>query len=79
MCAEHVIEAVKKLNIAHKSSDIAPHVTVSIGIAVRTPHTDVQIEQLIQEADEALYASKQNGRNQFTVYRVPPLKLASET
>lgn len=79
LCAEHVIEAVKKLNIAHKSSDIAPHVTVSIGIAVRTPHTDVQIEQLIQEADEALYASKQNGRNQFTVYRAPPIKVVSET
>ena len=68
LCAENIINEVKGLNIEHKSSDISSLVTVSIGIAVITPTTDIQLEQLVKEADEALYTSKQNGRNRFTVF-----------
>ncbi|WP_068712964.1 diguanylate cyclase [Vibrio tritonius] len=68
LCAENIINEVKNLNIEHKTSDVSSFVTVSIGIAVRTPTLDVQVEQLVKEADEALYTSKQTGRNKFTVY-----------
>jgi len=41
-------------------------VTTSIGVCIMTDATNH--EQLYQFADEALYTSKQNGRNQVTVY-----------
>jgi len=64
--AEQVREAVESLKIQHSSSDIAEYVTISLGIATRTL-TQVSAEnELIENADKALYASKENGRNIFT-------------
>lgn len=64
--AEQVREAVESLRIEHSSSDIAEYVTISLGVATRTP-TQVSAEsKLIESADKALYASKENGRNIFT-------------
>jgi diguanylate cyclase (GGDEF)-like protein len=45
----------------------SPTVTVSIGIA-SFQSTDTSIEDLLQRADKALYKSKENGRNQVTIY-----------
>lgn len=42
-------------------------VTVSVGIA--EIHKPFSAEQLIQKVDEAVYISKQNGRNQITIYK----------
>ncbi|MFB6350376.1 MAG: GGDEF domain-containing protein, partial [Bradymonadaceae bacterium] len=41
--------------------------TVSLGLAV-WPAAGVEPESLLDTADEALYASKENGRNQVTVW-----------
>jgi len=41
-------------------------VTVSLGVACHYPDTPEGAHQLLQEADRALYESKQNGRNQVT-------------
>lgn len=46
-----------------------PHIhklTVSVGMANFTEHDDEQ--SLIQRADEALYYSKEHGRNRVTIY-----------
>ena len=43
-------------------------VTASVGVSYLREETQT-IESLFQEADEALYASKENGRNQVTVYQ----------
>nr|WP_305145065.1 GGDEF domain-containing protein [Anaerotignum propionicum] len=42
-------------------------VTVSVGIT--EIHKPFNEEQLIQKVDEAVYISKQNGRNQITLYK----------
>jgi diguanylate cyclase (GGDEF)-like protein len=64
--AEQAREAVESLKIKHSSNDIAEHVTISLGVATRTL-TQVSAENgLIESADRALYASKENGRNIFT-------------
>lgn len=42
------------------------HITMSIGIS--RYRAGINPNDLLKEADQALYASKQNGRNQFTVF-----------
>ncbi|MDR1703815.1 MAG: diguanylate cyclase [Clostridiales bacterium] len=43
------------------------HITISLGVAVKTL-TETTAEELLQKADEALYAAKRNGRNRVEVY-----------
>jgi diguanylate cyclase (GGDEF)-like protein len=43
-------------------------VTVSIGIAESRPN--VTVEQIIEQADKALYCAKQGGRNRIEVASV---------
>jgi diguanylate cyclase (GGDEF)-like protein len=44
-----------------------PPVTISLGIAT-FPVDGKSIEELVQKADAALYAAKENGRNQVVIY-----------
>lgn len=44
------------------------HVTVSAGLVTGVPDTAETLEQYIRRADEALYTSKRNGRNQLTIW-----------
>lgn len=61
--AEHVRHAVENMNVVVDEQSIP--VTVSLGISSgRT----ADLSALIKQADEALYHSKQNGRNQVTLY-----------
>jgi len=43
-------------------------VTVSIGVASVAGDEDVTLEELVKKADDALYLSKRNGRNQVTYF-----------
>lgn len=47
----------------HPGSPIAPHVTVSIGVAALQPASDALPHALIAAADAALYAAKNRGRD----------------
>ncbi len=66
--AQRIIEALTQAAIPHEHSSCAKHVTVSIGIAECTDISKSQLSQsdLIQKADEALYQSKEQGRNRAT-------------
>lgn len=44
-------------------------VTISVGIA-SLPNDSKNIEELIKLADDALYKSKNNGRNCITIHKV---------
>ena len=61
--AERVRMAVSDLKIPHKGSDVAPCVTLSLGIAGRVPGLHSSPDELIGAADKALYAAKAQGRN----------------
>lgn len=54
---------VKLLNIAHGHSSAADRVTLSIGVAASVPTDKIMPLDLIKQADDCLYAAKQNGRN----------------
>ncbi|MEZ9785287.1 hypothetical protein BCV08_13405 [Vibrio breoganii] len=61
--AKTVLDKVAAMQLPHAKSDVAPHVTVSLGIASVVPSEDNSLLQLITDADNALYQAKQNGRN----------------
>lgn len=60
---EQVREAVISQHIPHEFSDVAPYVTVSIGIATTREPALAVYEDMLDEADQALYQSKRDGKN----------------
>lgn len=63
-------ECISKLNIPHKGSNIASHITISSGAClINRPGLWMKDRMLdaIKIADEALYRSKENGRNTFSI------------
>ncbi len=62
--AEQVRRAVEGLGIEHAHSSVGAVVTVSAGTATMVPGVMGSTEQLLREADIALYRAKRMGRNQ---------------
>jgi diguanylate cyclase (GGDEF)-like protein len=63
--AERIRQEIESLKIDFEGTRIP--ITTSIGVTFADPN--IQLEKLIDMADKALYQSKQNGRNQVTVWR----------
>lgn len=61
--AERVCERIRALAIPHAHSDVAEHVTASIGVATVIPQADHPATRLVSAADVALYSAKNSGRN----------------
>ncbi|MDX1692486.1 MAG: diguanylate cyclase [Ketobacteraceae bacterium] len=55
----------------YHSREIGVRLTASIGVAMLDPDMPQSLENLLQQADDALYVSKQNGRNRTTFARPP--------
>lgn len=66
---EGLCRKVFKLDIEHKASETTPTVSLSIGAAITEAAGHVDPDQLIRQADDALYEAKSQGRNQAIVYR----------
>jgi diguanylate cyclase (GGDEF)-like protein len=64
--AERWRSAMEEAGVVHPSSEVAPCVTLSIGIASGRVGDGVTADVLIQAADNALYQSKAEGRNRVT-------------
>ena len=60
---ERIRSNVEELRISHEMSEVAKHVTVSIGVAAIRPELDKVPSELIRQADSALYQAKNAGRN----------------
>ena len=61
--AQQFHAAVADLAISHEHSTVAPHVTISVGVATTTQTDVVTPEQLSEAADKMLYQAKESGRN----------------
>ncbi len=68
--AERIVQALQALALPHGASDVAPHVTLSIGVASRIPATVSEGVALLREADAALYEAKHSGRNRAVLAAV---------
>lgn len=66
--AERIRKAVENLVLVFEDEQIK--VTISIGAYSTMPKLDQEATELLHFADKALYASKENGRNQVTFWDV---------
>ncbi|WP_341522931.1 PleD family two-component system response regulator [Pseudomonas sp. G.S.17] len=67
LLAEKLRMTVAGMNIPHIAPAPGSSLTVSIGVATMIPPVGSNSRQLIQDADQGLYAAKHNGRNQVSV------------
>lgn len=64
--AERLRSAMEEAGLVHPSSQVAPYITLSIGVASGRVEEDITADVLIRVADSALYQSKAEGRNRVT-------------
>jgi diguanylate cyclase (GGDEF)-like protein len=61
--ARQQLQSVAEMNLAHEKSPVAPHVTVSLGVACASPALGDPHGELLTRADANLYEAKRGGRN----------------
>ncbi|WP_186764580.1 GGDEF domain-containing protein [Comamonas flocculans] len=67
--ARRLLAEVRALQIAHAHSRAAAVVTMSVGMASTTVQAPGGFQELLQQADQALYEAKKAGRNRVAVHR----------
>ncbi|MDG3086140.1 diguanylate cyclase [Vibrio hannami] len=63
--AKKILEQINLLNIEHKSSPVAKHVTASIGISTVYCDANTVPDSLVHACDKLLYQAKEEGRNRI--------------
>lgn len=63
--ADRICEQIRELRLPHAHSDVASHITISVGVATMTPASGQTFAELIAVADAALYSAKHGGRDRF--------------
>lgn len=67
--AKEVGARVSALEIEHKSSEVSPHVSISLGLTTVAPTQSMAMSVLVNTADLGLYKAKKQGRNRLVVRR----------
>ena len=68
-CLKDTNKKIVELQIEHKNSKILDVVSISMGAIIYEPNSYISANKLYKQADECLYESKQNGRNQYHIYK----------
>ncbi|MBD2106814.1 diguanylate cyclase [Nodosilinea sp. FACHB-13] len=66
--ARHIHQAIAALAISHSDSAVGSQITISLGISTLIPSQKLSSTVLIQQADQALYRAKRQGRNRSVVF-----------
>lgn len=64
---KRIAKNLKDENIPHEKSPVSDRVTISVGVCFKHFEKILNLKESIKEADKALYISKENGRNRFTI------------
>ena len=75
--AEQVKQRVEALKKPHESSPNDTILTVSQGVVAVVPDMHTSIRDLLEAADRALYASKEQGRNTITLSTYQPMSITT--
>lgn len=67
MIAEKIRTNVEELGIEHSASSISEKITISIGAFTFMPGMNMNICDIIERTDSALYKAKENGRNRVEI------------
>ncbi len=68
LISQNLFKHIESLAIPHEASNIAGHITLSMGISKFQSESQISGSILLSQADKALYQSKHDGRNRLTVY-----------
>jgi len=68
LVAEKIRSNIVEEKINHKASEISSYLTISAGVSTMVPGFANNLDELIKQADQALYDSKENGRDRITFY-----------
>ncbi|MBD2110255.1 MULTISPECIES: PAS domain S-box protein [Cyanophyceae] len=68
--ARAIQQALAELALFHGASPLGQRITLSLGIASVIPTVEQQAQTLIDQADAALYAAKQQGRDRYRVFQL---------
>jgi len=77
--AEQIQSLIVDLALPHRSSSVAPIVTLSLGVATRRPAFGETPDFLIKAADRAMYKAKELGRNRTVIWQDAPQPSAPTT
>jgi len=64
LIANNARQNIENLNIEHTGNSASKFVTISSGLYIIKQDDTLSIDEIYKKADEVLYVSKQNGRNQ---------------
>jgi diguanylate cyclase (GGDEF)-like protein/PAS domain S-box-containing protein len=68
--ADRLLGSIRERMLPHGESEVADHVTISIGVTIGKVERKHSVDDFIRRADEMLYRSKQNGRNRYSFERL---------
>jgi diguanylate cyclase (GGDEF)-like protein len=66
--AEACVSAIAALAIPHAGSGVSDYVSISVGVSTLTADAELAADELIKQADQALYQAKREGRNRCVVF-----------
>lgn len=68
-CLKDINRKILELQIEHKNSKILDVVSISMGAIIYEPNSYISANKMYKQADECLYKSKENGRNQYHIFK----------
>ena len=66
--AQEILKSINDLSIEHLHNQPHNIITVSMGISIKKADEILSLDTLYKNADTALYESKNNGKNKYSVY-----------
>lgn len=66
--AQELMERIEQLQILHVKSPVSKYVTLSIGLITVKPNSTTNRNNILKQADQALYHAKKSGRNQISTF-----------